>query len=103
MRKDILFPAVLLLICTGSALAVVGGGDITLKGGRSGDVTFSHDTHVDSAGIGCKECHDRLYLDTKKHKKVTMAEMQKGKSCGACHNGKRAFTVKGNCSKCHKK
>ena len=32
-----------------------------------------------------------------------MKEMQKGKSCGACHNGKTAFSVKGDCTKCHKK
>jgi c(7)-type cytochrome triheme protein len=102
-KTSFLFPAVLLLLWAGSVLAVVGGGDITLKGGKSGDVIFSHDAHVSSAGIGCKECHDKLYLDTKQHKKVTMAEMQKGKSCGACHNGKRAFSVKGNCTTCHKK
>ena len=29
-----------------------------------------------------------------------MAEMEKGKSCGACHNGKAAFKV-GECAKCH--
>ena len=45
----------------------------------------------------------RLYITKEKHKKVTMAQMQKGQSCGACHNGKRAFDVKGNCDNCHKK
>jgi c(7)-type cytochrome triheme protein len=30
-----------------------------------------------------------------------MADMQKGFSCGACHNGTRAFSVKANCSRCH--
>ena len=85
------------------ALGVIGGGDITMKGGKAGDVVFSHDSHVSDAGIGCKECHPKLYLDTKQHKKVTMAEMQKGKSCGACHNGRKAFDVKGDCAKCHRK
>jgi c(7)-type cytochrome triheme protein len=29
--------------------------------------------------------------------------MEKGKSCGACHNeGKVAFIVKENCDRCHK-
>ncbi len=32
-----------------------------------------------------------------------MKQMQQGKSCGACHNGKKAFSVKGDCVKCHKK
>jgi c(7)-type cytochrome triheme protein len=34
-----------------------------------------------------------------------MAAMGEGKLCGACHDGKTAFTVKdqANCSKCHVK
>jgi c(7)-type cytochrome triheme protein len=28
--------------------------------------------------------------------------MDKGKSCGACHNGKDAFIASGDCVKCHK-
>ncbi len=33
-----------------------------------------------------------------------MAEMEKGLSCGACHNGKKAFSVAAekDCSKCHR-
>ena len=33
---------------------------------------------------------------------VTMAQMEKGKTCGACHNGKRSFAVTANCDRCHK-
>jgi c(7)-type cytochrome triheme protein len=35
----------------------------------------------------------------------TMAAMGEGKLCGACHDGKTAFTVKdqANCSRCHVK
>jgi c(7)-type cytochrome triheme protein len=103
--KKVLFwiPVLGISLCLGTALAVVGGGDVNLKGGKAGDVVFSHDTHVSEVSLGCKECHTKLYLDTKKHKKVTMKEMQKGKSCGACHDGKKAFSVKGDCAKCHKK
>ncbi|SNB45333.1 cytochrome c3 family protein [Geobacter sp. DSM 9736] len=86
-----------------TAFAVVGGGDIVLKGGKAGPAHFSHSVHVEAANTGCKECHPKLYLDVKQHKSVKMADMQKGKSCGACHNGKRAFGVKGDCAKCHKK
>jgi len=34
-----------------------------------------------------------------------MAEMEKGQSCGSCHNGQAAFGVKdkADCTKCHKK
>jgi c(7)-type cytochrome triheme protein len=28
--------------------------------------------------------------------------MEKGRSCGACHDGKAAFSVKANCASCHK-
>ena len=93
----------LLAMAATSALAVVGGGDITLKGGKAGDVVFSHGRHVSVAGLGCQECHTKLYVDTKKHKHLSMKEMQKGTSCGACHDGKKAFSVKGDCAKCHKK
>jgi c(7)-type cytochrome triheme protein len=30
-----------------------------------------------------------------------MVQMQQGQSCGFCHNGQRAFDVKGGCTKCH--
>jgi len=91
----------LLLACT-AAFAAVGGGDVTLKN-KKGDVVFRHDAHVAGMGLKCTSCHDKLYTNAKQHKKVTMKEMQKGKSCGACHNGKTAFSVKADCAKCHKK
>jgi c(7)-type cytochrome triheme protein len=31
-----------------------------------------------------------------------MSDMDKGVSCGACHNGKEAFASSGDCAKCHK-
>ena len=91
-----------LLLVASQSFATVGGGDVTLKN-RGGDVVFSHDAHVSGAEQKCTSCHAKLYTNAKQHKKVTMKEMQKGKSCGACHNGKTAFSVKGDCAKCHKK
>lgn len=82
--------------------AAVGGGDIVFGVKGAGNVTFSHDTHV-GMGKQCTDCHDSLYVTKEKHTKVSMAGMNKGQSCGACHNGKQAFTVKGNCASCHKK
>lgn len=93
---------VILLLGTTSVMAEVGGGDITMKN-RGGDVLFSHEKHVVDMGLKCTQCHDKLYTDTKQHRKTTMKEMQQGKSCGGCHNGKTAFSVKGDCAKCHKK
>lgn len=96
------FFAVPLLFCASIVLAKVGGGDIRLNVKGMSGVTFSHENHVARAGLQCTECHDRLYVTNEKHKNVTMAEIQKGRSCGACHNGKKAFDVKGNCNSCHK-
>jgi c(7)-type cytochrome triheme protein len=92
-----------LLVLAAPALAVVGGGDITLPGGDAGKVVFSHERHVADLKLNCQECHPGLYLDAGQHKPVTMEEMGKGKSCGACHDGKRAFSALGDCNRCHGK
>ncbi|NVN98705.1 MAG: cytochrome c3 family protein [Geobacteraceae bacterium] len=74
---------------------------VTFKVKGATDVAFSHDSHVSKAGLSCKSCHDGKII-TGKDKNVSMAQMEKGRTCGACHNGKRAFTVAGNCGNCHK-
>ena len=66
-----------------------------------GTVQFSHAVHIDSTGGACKGCHNGVVI-TGKGKVVTMAEMEKGRTCGSCHNGKRAFAVTANCDRCHK-
>lgn len=102
MKRIAAVTACIVLAGFGSALATVGGGDITLKN-KGGNVIFSHEAHVAGMGLKCNECHDKLYTNAKQHKKISMKQMQKGKSCGACHNGKAAFGVTGDCAKCHKK
>jgi len=91
---------VLVFLSGGIAFAVVGGGDLTMKN-DGGDVVFSHDAHVRSASLQCQECHTKIYLNTKKHAIVIMENMEKGKSCGTCHDGTAAFSIKNNCEKCH--
>ncbi|MGE5239080.1 MAG: cytochrome c3 family protein [Chloroflexota bacterium] len=93
---------VIVLLLSAIAVAKVGGGDAVFEEKRVGSVTFSHDSHV-GMGMKCTDCHDALYVTKEKHKHITMAQMQKGQSCGACHNGKKAFNVKGTCNQCHKK
>ncbi len=66
----------------------------------AGDVLFSHKFHL--AMYSCGECPPRLYIPGKGNATVSMAGMEAQKSCGACHDGKTAFTVKENCEKCHK-
>jgi c(7)-type cytochrome triheme protein len=72
--------------------------EITYKVEATGPTHFSHKFHVEVAG--CGKCHPALYSVNQQNKRVGMAAMEKGKSCGACHNSKDAFSVK-ECSKCH--
>jgi c(7)-type cytochrome triheme protein len=74
--------------------------DISFKVKGISGVTFSHEFHT--AAFSCKDCHTKIFPFKAGAKHYTMAEMASGKSCGACHNGKEAFTVAGDCNKCHK-
>lgn len=100
MKKFLAGLGIVVMAATGVG-ARVGGGDITYEVQGAGKAIFSHDSHV-SKGLKCTDCHDALYVTKEKHKHVSMSEMQKGKSCGACHNGKKAFDVKAGCNNCHK-
>ncbi len=64
-------------------------------------VIFSHESHVGAHFQACTDCHAELFTTRAQHKPVSMAQMEKGGSCGACHNGTRAFSVKDNCQVCH--
>lgn len=94
--------AMMILLSAVLAFAVVGGGEIAMKN-EGGDSVFSHQAHVVTAGLQCRECHIKVYLNTKKHVAATMKEMESGKSCGVCHDGTAAFGVKeeDDCEKCH--
>ena len=72
--------------------------EITYKIKETGPTHFSHKFHIEVAT--CTACHPKLYAPNQKNRRVGMAAMEKGMSCGACHNGKQAFSVK-ECSKCH--
>jgi len=70
-----------------------------------GKVTFSHEKHF-GKNPKCTDCHVKVF----KMKKgtsgtLTMAAMNEGKFCGACHNGKKVFATvdQASCTKCHGK
>jgi len=64
-----------------------------------GTVRFSHQFHL---GLyQCRDCHTGKFSSAGRHLQETMAGMAKGKSCGACHDGKTAFTSQENCARCH--
>jgi c(7)-type cytochrome triheme protein len=69
-----------------------------------GEVTFRHDSHVDTAKPACVACHPRLFgilgrSGQSKPRPVTHAAMEKGEACGACH-GEAAFGLD-DCTMCH--
>ena len=70
--------------------------------GSPGQVTFNHETHVDAAAPACTACHPREFrmLKTTKRAAITHDEMAKGRFCGSCHDGKKAFAMD-DCSFCH--
>ncbi len=94
-----------LTLSIGNALAVPAG-KVEFAGGALGKVTFDAKVHADK-GLKCADCHTtpKLFEMKKGKNKITMADMNTGKFCGACHDGKKAFSVKApaDCVKCHKK
>lgn len=74
-------------------------GDVVYVVEHTGNVTFPHKAHIDM--FGCDECHPDLFKAEKGANEATMAEMQDGASCGACHDGSTAFCVSEDCGSCH--
>lgn len=76
--------------------------------GDTPHVIFSHQNHAEAQKLKCNNCHTKIFQmkrgqTAKKKGPLTMAAMEEGKSCGACHNGKKSFGVKAEntCVKCH--
>jgi len=75
-------------------------------GDSPGKVTFNHVSHVDEAAPSCTSCHPKAFSilkagATADGKPITHAAMDKGASCGACHNGKKSFGFD-DCTLCHR-
>jgi len=93
----------MLLLVASYAGAVTGGGEIVFPVPGMASVLFSHDYHVGKIKLRCSGCHYGIYTNRAQHSAVGMAAMEKGKSCGVCHDGKKAFSVadKKRCASCH--
>jgi c(7)-type cytochrome triheme protein len=61
-------------------------------------VLFPHWLH--RLYFDCKACHQGIF-HMKMTGSITKVQILEGKQCGVCHNGKLAFDVKRNCSRCH--
>jgi c(7)-type cytochrome triheme protein len=75
---------------------------VEFAGGGAGKVVFDGPAHK-AKGLNCNDCHKGLFEMKKGAAKITMADINAGKFCGACHkDGGKAFGTK-ECAKCHKK
>ena len=87
----------------GTAMATPPGKTVEYAGGDKGKVVFNGKTHADK-GLKCPDCHPKTW-PMKKGAAMKMADLNTGKFCGTCHDGKKAFKTsdEANCAKCHKK
>jgi c(7)-type cytochrome triheme protein len=83
-------------------------GQITLQQSPDspGKVTFLHVSHMGERP-DCTRCHPKLFSIMKPAPgraaapRITHANMEKGRQCGACHNNKVAFGFD-DCTACHR-
>ena len=68
-----------------------------------GPVRFDHKTHAERVENKCVSCHTGIFRILHPTRRTTHAAMEAGRSCGACHDGKRAFGVQDaeRCETCH--
>jgi c(7)-type cytochrome triheme protein len=105
MEKTSLFIVMFCMVLSvGTALADVGGGDLSYNPPNAKPVLFSHKMHVDGKTYKCSACHNHTFQMSKDSYKMDMTKITKGQFCGLCHNGERSFDVKdkANCGRCHK-
>lgn len=63
-------------------------------------VEFSHWTH--RRGYTCEVCHTELEINMVLNStEITHDAQDQGRYCGACHDGKTAFSHEDDCNKCH--
>ena len=91
---------------TGSAQGIVHCDKIRYDGKGAGEVIFDETVHA-AKGLTCADCHEShaftpaLFEMKKGANIVTMTKMERGRSCGSCHDVTASNTVM--CSKCHHK
>ncbi|HEX9023407.1 MAG TPA: cytochrome c3 family protein, partial [Geobacteraceae bacterium] len=102
MKFRIALVAVLIGISPAIALFAKETKDILFKFKYADPVVFSHDIHLSKYNNNCRICHNTIF-NIKQPKHYTMAEMEKTRSCGACHTGVKAFSVADDkyCVRCH--
>lgn len=104
MKKFTVLLFVILFVSSSIALAVPAKKTLTFDKSPMGVVTFDGTVHKE-AGLKCGDCHNKDMFPKMKQGTVTitMNDIYAGKLCGVCHNGERAFSAQGNCTRCHVK
>jgi len=74
--------------------------ELTFIDKNTGNIPFSHNNHTNL--YTCGECHPLIFKTSRSKNRISMKKMEAGSSCGSCHDGKTAFSVKANCASCHK-
>jgi c(7)-type cytochrome triheme protein len=79
--------------------------DIVLdqKVGQDGAVVFRHSTHTAFTGLQCGGCHPAPFRMLKPERSFDHETMNAGRLCGACHDGRGAFSTADDkvCGRCH--
>ena len=102
MSRFAVFGAVVVFVFFASGVQAIQPGKTVTWDTPVGKVVFDGKNHLD-AKVKCLECHSRIFKMKKGSTVMKMADINAGKFCGKCHNGKRAFEPKDNCDICHKK
>jgi c(7)-type cytochrome triheme protein len=91
-------------VLAASVMAVPSGKTVEFNPKGAGKVVFDGKIHADK-GLKCNACHPAAFKMKKGADVITMKDINEGKFCGACHDGKKAFSAsdKAACVKCHKK
>ena len=71
--------------------------EVYLQTETVGKVLYSHSAHL----MKCDACHPKVFIKQSNSNHTSMEAMEQGKSCGACHNGDKIFSVTANCLTCH--
>ncbi len=93
---------VIVTVFLGVALAVEG--DVVFKhsGGEAGNpaAVFPHWVH--RVRYKCYACHPTPFRMKAGTSEISMELIKEGKSCGVCHNGKKAWGITfDTCNRCH--
>jgi len=101
-----------MLLCSFAVNAHADGcGNVVMYEGRgAGRVVFDGKLHA-SKKLTCGDCHEgsafsfALFEMKRGANVISMRNMELGRYCGYCHDGKQAFSTTNslNCSKCHQK